>query len=80
MSNLPPVRRIAPGIVSTVAMIAAMLSATTAHADTIAEDQSAEDIIVTGYRASLANAIAEKKNSDLIVESISARSSLVKGK
>ncbi|WP_408006004.1 TonB-dependent receptor plug domain-containing protein, partial [Sandaracinobacter neustonicus] len=31
-----------------------------------------EDIIVTGYRASLANAIAEKKNSDLIVESISA--------
>ena len=48
MSNPPLVRRIAPGIVSTVAMIAAMLSATAAHADTIAEDQSAEDIIVTG--------------------------------
>ena len=42
-----------------------------------------EDIIVTGYRASLANAIAEKKNSDLIVESISAIldcSSLFSGK
>jgi iron complex outermembrane receptor protein len=33
---------------------------------------AAEDIIVTGFRASIANAIAEKKNSDLIVESISA--------
>jgi iron complex outermembrane receptor protein len=31
-----------------------------------------EDIVVTGFRASLANAIAEKKSSDLIVESISA--------
>lgn len=31
-----------------------------------------EEIIVTGFRASLANAVAEKKNSDLIVESISA--------
>ena len=31
-----------------------------------------EDIVVTGFRASLANAIAEKRNSDLIVESISA--------
>ncbi len=31
-----------------------------------------EEIVVTGFRASLANAIAEKKNSDLIVESISA--------
>jgi iron complex outermembrane receptor protein len=33
---------------------------------------AAEDIVVTGFRASIANAIAEKKNSDLIVESISA--------
>lgn len=31
-----------------------------------------EDIVVTGFRASIANAIAEKRNSDLIVESISA--------
>lgn len=31
-----------------------------------------EEIVVTGFRASIANAIAEKKNSDLIVESISA--------
>jgi iron complex outermembrane receptor protein len=33
---------------------------------------SDEEIVVTGFRASIANAIAEKKNSDLIVESISA--------
>ncbi len=33
---------------------------------------SDEDIVVTGFRASLANAIAQKKSSDLIVESISA--------
>ncbi|WP_374385469.1 TonB-dependent receptor [Sandaracinobacter sp.] len=31
-----------------------------------------EDIVVTGFRASIANAIAEKKSSDMIVESISA--------
>ncbi|WP_235976478.1 TonB-dependent receptor [Sandaracinobacteroides hominis] len=31
-----------------------------------------EDIVVTGFRASIANAIAAKKNSDMIVESISA--------
>ena len=37
-----------------------------------AADDGAEDIVVTGFRASIANAIAEKKNSDLIVESISA--------
>jgi iron complex outermembrane recepter protein len=33
---------------------------------------NSEEIIVTGFRASLANAIAEKRNSDMIVESISA--------
>jgi len=38
------------------------------------DEQTAEDadIVVTGFRASIANAIAEKRNSDQIVESISA--------
>lgn len=35
-------------------------------------DEAGEDIVVTGFRASLANAIAEKRRSDQIVESISA--------
>jgi len=44
-----------------------------AHAQAAPEAaDNAEEIIVTGFRASIANAIAEKKNSDLIVESISA--------
>lgn len=56
------------------ASIAAFAAATGAAAqDTPAvADPAGEDIIVTGFRASIANAIAEKKNSDLIVESISA--------
>lgn len=37
-----------------------------------AADAGSEEIVVTGIRASIANAIAEKKSSDLIVESISA--------
>jgi iron complex outermembrane receptor protein len=34
--------------------------------------QDAADIVVTGFRASLENAVAEKKNRDQIVESVSA--------
>lgn len=54
-----------------------LLLATTALAAPAAAQEApaaaeSEDIVVTGFRASLANAIAEKKNSDLIVESISA--------
>jgi iron complex outermembrane recepter protein len=40
--------------------------------DAPAAAASDEDIVVTGFRASLASAIASKRNSDLIVESLSA--------
>ena len=38
----------------------------------IDEDEGGDAIVVTGFRAAIANAIAEKRNSDQIVESISA--------
>lgn len=38
----------------------------------VAADEAQDDIVVTGFRASLESAVAEKKNRDLIVESISA--------
>ncbi len=40
--------------------------------DAPAADATADDIIVTGYRASLENAVNKKKSSDQIVESVSA--------
>lgn len=43
-----------------------------AQAAPAVEAPADEDIVVTGFRASLASAIASKRNSDLIVESISA--------
>ncbi|TPE61227.1 TonB-dependent receptor, partial [Sandaracinobacter neustonicus] len=55
--------------VSAGALTLALASAAMAQQAPAAAD---EDIVVTGYRASLANAIAEKKSSDMIVESISA--------
>ena len=43
------------------------------QAQTSAEgDTSSSDIVVTGFRAALENAVAEKKNRDLVVESVSA--------
>jgi iron complex outermembrane receptor protein len=51
----------------------AVMAASSAYAQQAPAAATADDeIIVTGFRASIANAIAEKKNSDLIVESISA--------
>ncbi|BCA62696.1 hypothetical protein HMP09_1930 [Sphingomonas sp. HMP9] len=38
----------------------------------IVADPAGDDIVVTGFRAAIANAIAEKRNSDQILESISA--------
>ena len=35
-------------------------------------DSEPGDIVVTGFRAALENAVAEKKNRDLVVESVSA--------
>ncbi|GAA3272222.1 hypothetical protein GCM10020258_48160 [Sphingomonas yabuuchiae] len=73
--------------VSTLAMIVAApvfaqsvavvpTPATNAQTDTAAEQAQADsepgDIVVTGFRAALENAVAEKKNRDLVVESVSA--------
>ena len=44
----------------------------TAEADTAASDESAAPIIVTGFRQSLAAALDAKRNSNLILESVSA--------
>ena len=35
-------------------------------------DAGGEDIVVTGFRAALENAVAEKKNQDMVIESVSA--------
>jgi iron complex outermembrane receptor protein len=48
------------------------LTIATAAAAQEAQPAAADEIVVTGFRASIANAIAEKKSSDLIVESISS--------
>ncbi len=70
--------------VSTLAMVIAapVFAQTTtivpapASPDTAAQQAQAEaepgDIVVTGFRAALENAVAEKKNRDLVVESVSA--------
>ncbi len=38
----------------------------------VGQDEEGEDIVVTGFRAAIANSIAQKRNSDQILESISA--------
>ncbi|WP_375427291.1 TonB-dependent receptor [uncultured Sphingomonas sp.] len=38
----------------------------------VGQDEAGEDIVVTGFRAAIANSIAQKRNSDQILESISA--------
>jgi iron complex outermembrane recepter protein len=61
-------------LIGTASAIALLSSA--AHAQTVegaaAAEQDGEDIVVTGYRASLAQAIATKRNADNIVDSVSA--------
>ncbi|WP_285021341.1 TonB-dependent receptor [Novosphingobium sp. fls2-241-R2A-195] len=61
-------------IAITAAMIAAALPAAAWAQDAApAEDNaSADTIVVTGYRASLLNAINQKRNAEQIVESVSA--------
>ncbi len=64
----------APVFAQSVAIVPA--PATNAQTDTAAQQAQAEsepgDIVVTGFRAALENAVAEKKNRDLVVESVSA--------
>ncbi|KQM88403.1 TonB-dependent receptor [Sphingomonas sp. Leaf23] len=77
--------KLARGSSITALMVAGLLAgagtafAQTAPAQTDATDPTATpaaeedvDIVVTGFRASLENAVAEKKNRDQVVESISA--------
>jgi hypothetical protein len=47
-------------------------AASGAGAQTAAAEDSGDAIVVTGFRRSLENAVAEKKNRDQVVESISA--------
>lgn len=63
--------------VSTLALIAATIIATPAFAqdsagDTVADTASAEDIVVTGFRAALQSAQGRKQNADSVVDSITA--------
>ena len=73
--------RFSRALYSTTALTAAALmaspamaqaSATAAPADPASSDAPVTDIVVTGFRASLQNAVNKKKNSDQIVESVSA--------
>ncbi len=50
----------------------ALCWATVSHAQTPSASVEGEDIVVTGFRESLANALNAKKNSTLIIESITA--------
>jgi len=49
----------------------AMIAASQAHAQQAANTE-VEQVVVTGFRASLANALNVKKNSNLIIESVTA--------
>lgn len=63
----------APVFAQSVAIVPAPTAGTP---DTAAQDAQNDaepgDIVVTGFRAALENAVAEKKNRDLVVESVSA--------
>jgi TonB-dependent receptor len=50
----------------------AMIIASQAHAQAAAQNTEVEEVVVTGFRASLANALNVKKNSNLIIESVTA--------
>ncbi len=64
---LAQVSRFAVG--STIAMMAMSNAVMAQEAE---EAETSDEIVVTGFRASLENAINEKKNQDQIVESVSA--------
>ena len=51
----------------------ALASAASAHAQTAPSDQTVEEVVVTGVRKSLRDALAVKQGSDKVVEAISAK-------
>ena len=55
-----------------IAISAIALPSAAMAQDAPAADGAADEIIVTGFRASLENAVNKKKSSDQIVESVSA--------
>ena len=63
---------IAAALVAAALPGAAQAQDTTAAPDAAAADNEAGSIIVTGFRASLQNAINKKRNAEQIVESVSA--------
>jgi iron complex outermembrane receptor protein len=70
MSLNPFIRRAG---VSSVALCVAMLGAATAQAQGAANDKGADkEIVVTGIRQSLANALSAKRDSDQVMDAISA--------
>lgn len=67
------IRAFLVGTASAVALLSGAAHAQTAdETQTTAEAQDGEDIVVTGYRASLAAAIEVKRNANSIVDSVSA--------
>jgi iron complex outermembrane receptor protein len=66
------IRAFLVGTASGIALLSGAAHAQTADAAATAEVQDGEDIVVTGYRASLAAAIETKRNADAIVDSVSA--------
>lgn len=74
-SGISSERRVALGLRSSASLVALSLATTAvpAIAQTAADTPAAaEDIVVTGYRASLESAQKKKKNSDTIVDSVTA--------
>src|SRR5258705_13631825 len=54
------------------AAVAAILAGGAAHAQQAATSETLEEVVVTGYRHAIETSIAVKKQSDSIVESVSA--------
>lgn len=63
-------RRSRAAVVSLVSLD--LLAATAAYAQSTAPEDNIEEVIVTGFRASLADALENKRESNQIIESVSA--------
>ncbi len=66
------IRRTAVSLAVAAALPGAMMLPAVALAQDTGEDEVIEEIVTTGYRSSLMNSIANKRNASSIVESISA--------
>ncbi|MEK7453891.1 MAG: TonB-dependent receptor plug domain-containing protein [Pseudomonadota bacterium] len=66
------IRTFLVGTASAIALFSGAAHAQGSDASAPDADENASDIVVTGYRASLAKAIDVKRNADAIVDSISA--------